>query len=149
MKTKRQELGEVIAFMREESHMTRHNLADKIRSSTPNVERMERGDLCPTTQEWQRMRAVFPKLTASRYRDLHNGAALEQSSEQAGASEPTVRAAADLDAAVHLVLEAVPGLHSLTLEVLDDGEVWVQYKTREVRVVEDAGSLRITKKVAT
>ena len=78
LKTKRQQLGEAISFLRGELNMSRHNLADKTRSTTRDVERWERGELCPTTQEWQRMRAVFPQLTGQRYRDLHGGAALEQ-----------------------------------------------------------------------
>lgn len=51
----------------------------------------------------------------------------------------------DLEAAVQLVLGAVPGLRTFTINVDDQGVASVDYTTREVRVVESAGSLKVRK----
>ena len=151
VKSKRQQIGELIAFQRGEISMSKHNLADKTRSTTNNVERWERGDLVPTTQEWQRMRAVFPQLGAggaagSKYRELFDAAAAEQlASENARntAKDPPPTGSRDLDAAVRMIMEMMPGLRSLTIEVSDDGDASVSYRTREVRIIEDSGNLQV------
>lgn len=51
-----------------------------------------------------------------------------------------------LEAAAELVLEAVPNLASFTIRVTEDGAVSVDYKTREVKVVEESGSITLGKK---
>lgn len=147
-KSRRRELGLLLEKCRVDLNMTRHSVADKARSSSANVERWERGDLCPSSQEFSRLRVVFPKLTAQMFKDLFNGAALEQLSEQNGSGQDAVTAAPDLDAAVTLMLDAVPTLRSMSIEVDDQGDVHVAYKTREVRVVEDGGQLSITRRRA-
>lgn len=145
LKTKRVQLGELIAFLREGQTMSRHNLADKTRSTVRDVERWERGELVPTTQEWQRMRGVFAQLLSpgSEYRKLFDAAAAEQKAiEDARQAAPTQSGgASDLDTAVRLLIEAMPGLRSMAIEVDDDGKVAVSYKTREVRIVEDSGHI--------
>lgn len=153
VKTKRQQLGELIAFNRSETGLSKHNLADKTRATTKDVERWERGELCPQLQEWQRMRAVFPRMnaTGNPYRELFEQAAAEQRAhEQAKDDErklesriPTAVGTGDLDAAVRMLLEAMPGLRTLTVEVDDAGEATVTYKTREVRIFEDTGSMQV------
>lgn len=50
---------------------------------------------------------------------------------------------ADLEVAVQLVLGAVPGLRSFTIEVDDHGEASVNYTVREVKVTERGGSLKV------
>lgn len=51
----------------------------------------------------------------------------------------------DLEGAVRLILETIPNLRSFTIVVSDAGEVTVNHTTREVRVVESTGSLKIKK----
>jgi hypothetical protein len=92
------------------------------------------------------MRDVFPKLTAPRYRELHGHAALEQAAEEGGADEGLVRAVPDLDAAVALVLEALPTLAYMTIGVGEDGQVEVSYRTREVRIVEETGAMTLARR---
>lgn len=104
----------------------------------------ESGDATPTTQEWQRLRAIFPALSSagSRYAELYRAAAAEQLAiEQAREAKADEKD--DLSAAVKLVVEAMPNLRSMTIDVDDEGEVAIAYKTREVRVVEDSGALKV------
>lgn len=49
----------------------------------------------------------------------------------------------DLEAAVQLILGAIPNLRTFTISVADDGEASVDYKVREVKVVETGGSLKV------
>jgi hypothetical protein len=148
-KTKRQQLGELIGFQRTEQGMSKHNLADKTRTTTNIVERWEGGTLVPTLQEWQRMRDVFPPLkagggTGGRYRELFDAAAAEQLAIETAKESPRPAAGSgDLDAAVRILVDAVPHLRSLSIEIDDDGGVAVSYLTREVRIVEDKGSLQM------
>lgn len=142
--SKRRQFGEAIAFLRGEGGLSKHNLADKTRTTTKIVDTWEAGENVPTTQEWQRMRAIFPALSSagSRYAELYRAAAAEQLAvEQAREAKSDEKD--DLSAAVRLVVEAMPGLRSMTIEVDDDGEIAIAYKTREVRVVEDSGSLKV------
>lgn len=142
--SKRRQLGEAIAFLRGEMNLNKHHLADKTRTTTKIVDGWEAGDIVPTTQEWQRMRAIFPPLSSagSRYAELFRAAAAEQLAiEQAREAKSEEKD--DLSAAVRLVIEAMPNLRSMTIEVDDDGEVSITYKTREVRVVEESGSLKV------
>jgi DNA-binding XRE family transcriptional regulator len=76
--SKRGQLGQVIAHHRSELSMSQHNLATKTRSSIKEVDRWEKGDLVPTTTEWQRLRATFHQLNAAHFRDLYAAAAAEQ-----------------------------------------------------------------------
>ena len=151
-KTKRQLLGELIAAQRASiPNMTRHHLGDKARVTDKIIERWERGDRVPTNQEWQRLRAVFPPLDrGNRYRELFEAAAAEQFEiEQARkdvASVPVEEKQGDLDAAVNMLLDAVAGLRSLRIEVDDDGHAVVTYVTREVRVVEDSGTMQVRRR---
>ena len=146
--TKRQQLGLLITHLREEMNMTRHTLGDKTRNSVANVERWEAGSLCPTSSEWSRMAAVWTKLHAAKYKDLYREAALEQAAEIQGGSQTTVDRAPDLDAAIQLVLDAVPSLRALTVNVDDEGEIQVSYRTREVRIVEDTGTLALRRRTS-
>lgn len=142
--TKRRQLGESIAFLRSELHLSKHNLADKTRTTIKIVEAWEAGETVPTAQEWQRMRGVFPSLApaSSKLRELYQAAAAEQLAiEQAKDAKPEGRD--ELSTAIALVLEALPNLRSMSLEVDDEGEVTVAYKTREVRIVEDSGQLKV------
>lgn len=142
--SKRRQFGDAIAFLRGEAGISKHNLADKTRTTVKIVEGWEAGDNVPTTQEWQRLRAIFPALSSagSRYAQLYGAAAAEQLAiEQAREAKADERD--DLSAAVRLVIEAMPNLRTMTIDVDDDGEVAVSYKTREVRVVEDSGSLKV------
>lgn len=141
--TKREELGAAIQSMREDMGITRHTLSDKTNTSNANVERWERGLLCPTKPEFSRMCVVLRKLDNARYRELYAQAAAEQLAEVNGASQAVVHAAPDLDAAVQLVVDALPALRSMSIEVDDERNVRVSYRTRELRVVEDEGSLTI------
>lgn len=146
-KTKRQQLGELIEFHRLELNMSKHALADKTRATTKDVDRWGRGDLVPTTQEWQRMRLVFPVINAgNRYRELFEGAAAEQLAIETArqtAKETPQEKAGDMDAAIRLLLDAVPGLCSLSIEVDEDGVASVSFRTRQVRIVEDAGTMQV------
>jgi hypothetical protein len=142
--SKRRQLGEAIAFLRGELSITRHSLGDKTRATVKIVEAWEAGDTVPTAQEWQRMRAIFPVLSSagSRYNELYRAAAAEQLAlEQAREAKHDEKD--DLSAAIRLVVEAMPNLRSATIEVDDDGEIALTYKTREVRVVEDSGHLKV------
>lgn len=142
--SKRRQLGEAISFLRGETSMSRHNLADKTRTTVKIIEGWEAGKFPPSTQEWQRLRAIFPPLNAvgSQYIELFRAAAAEQLAlEQAKPVEEQERD--DLSAAVRLIIEAMPNLSSMTIEVDDAGEVAISYKTREVRVVEGGGQLKI------
>lgn len=144
--TKRQEIGALIAELRAEMNMTRHTLGDKTRNSVANVERWEAGSLCPSSSEWSRITAVWTKLHAAKYKDLYRQAAIEQGAEIQGLSQDNVDRAPDLDAAIQLVLDAVPSLRSLTVNVDDEGEIQVSYRTREVRIVEDTGTLALRRR---
>lgn len=137
--SKRRQFGEALAFLRGEMSLSKHSLADKTRMTTKIVESWEAGEVVPTVQEWQRMRAIFPAMSSagSRYGELFRAAAAEQA-RAAKAEEGD-----DFAAAVRLVLEAKPNLRSATIDVDDDGEVSVSYKTREVRVVEEGGTLKV------
>jgi hypothetical protein len=148
VKTKRQELGEVLAHLRGEAGHSRHHVADRIKSTTANVERIERGDLCPSAPEWSRYRSIlYKRLSETRFRDLYSAAALEQLKEQEGISPADVaHPTPDLEAAALLVIEAIPNLRSCTIEIDDVGDIAINYRTRELRVVEDDGSLKITRK---
>src|ERR1700751_1321109 len=142
--SKRRQLGEAIAFLRGELSMTRHSLGDKTRGTVKIVEAWEVGETVPTAQDGQRMRAIFPVLnsTGSRYGELSRAAAAEQLAiEQAREAKADEKD--DLSAAVRLVVEAMPNLRSMTIDVDDEGEVAIAYKTREVRVVEDSGALKV------
>jgi len=156
-KTKRQVLGELIAFNRAQINISKHNLADKTRSTIKEVERWERGDLCPTSQEWQRMRAVFPPLSGAgnRYREVFDAAAAEQraiedarehKAQAVDADADADAGNADLDTMVRMLMESMPGLRSLHIEVDDDGVASVSYRTREVRIIEDAGNMQVRTK---
>jgi hypothetical protein len=142
--SKRRQLGDAITFLRIEAQLSKYNLADKTRTTIKIVESWEAGETVPTAQEWQRMRAVFPSLAPANYRlrELYQAAAAEQlAQEQAKDAKPEGRD--ELSTAVALVMEALPNLRSMSLEADDDGEVTVAYKTREVRIVEDSGSLKV------
>jgi transcriptional regulator with XRE-family HTH domain len=142
--SKRRQFGEALAFLRGEAGLSKHNLADKTRTTTKIVDTWETGESAPTAPEWQRMRAIFPAFSSagSRYAELYRAAAAEQLAvEQARVSKSDERD--DLTAAVRLVVEAMPGLRTMTIDVDDDGEIAIAYKTREVRVVEDSGSLKV------
>lgn len=142
--SKRRQLGDAIAFLRGEMNLNKHHLADNTRTTTKIVDAWEAGEVVPTTQEWQRMRSIFPPLSSagSRYGELFRAAAAEQLAiEQAREAKSEEKD--DLSAAVRLVIEAMPNLRSMTIEVDDDGEVSIAYKTREVRVVEESGSLKV------
>lgn len=142
--SKRRQFGEALAFLRGEAGLSKHHLADKTRTTTKIVDAWESGEAAPTTQEWQRMRAIFPALSSagSRYAELHRAAAAEQLAvEQSREAKGEERD--DLSAAVRLVIESTPNLRSMTIEVDDDGEVAISYKTREVRVVEDSCSMKV------
>jgi hypothetical protein len=62
------------------------------------------------------------------------------------AAPPQADIAEQLGAAAQLVLDAIPNLASFTLTVNEQGEATVDYKVREVRVVENSGSLTVRKK---
>ncbi len=148
VRTKRQQLGEAIAFSRNDLGASKHNLADKTRSTIKEVDRWEQGELVPTSQEWQRMRQVFPAFNARNFLDLYAAAAAEQKSIEQAKDEratPTAKptSSTDLDAAVRMLLEVMPGLISLTIEVGEDGEASVSFRTRQVRIVEDHGNLQV------
>lgn len=49
----------------------------------------------------------------------------------------------DIEAAAQLVLGAIPNLRTFTISVDDSGEVTVNHTTREVRVVEASGSIKL------
>jgi transcriptional regulator with XRE-family HTH domain len=142
---KRRQLGEAIALLRGEANLSKHHLADKTRTTVKIVESWEAGDSVPTTQEWQRMRAVFPRLSpaGSQYAEMYRAASAEQRAIEQAAMEVKVDEHDDLSAAVRLLLEAMPNLCSMTIEVDNAGEVSVAFKTREVRVVEGSGQLRV------
>lgn len=139
----RVKLGELLAAQRATTAMTRHNLADKTRSTSKFVERWETGDLTPSVQEWQRLRAVFPALNATPHLELFKAAAAEQLASEQHKVQVVEARENDLDAAIRLLVDSVPGLRQLTLEVDDSGSVSVSFRTREVRVVEDTGSLKV------
>jgi len=142
--SKRRQLGAAIAFLRGEINLSKHALAEKTRTTTKIVEGWEAGDLAPTTQEWQRMRSIFPAFASagSTYAELFRAAAAEQLAiEQAREAKSEEKN--ELSTAVHLLVEAMPSLRSMTIEVDDDGEIAIAYKTREVRVVEDSGQLKV------
>jgi transcriptional regulator with XRE-family HTH domain len=142
--SKRRQFGEALAFLRGEAGLSKHNLADKTRTTTKIVDAWEAGETMPTSQEWQRMRAIFPAFSSagSRYGELYRAAAAEQLAVEQ-AREVKADEGGDLAAAVRLVLEAMPNLRSMTIEVDDDGEVSIAFKTREIRVVEDSGALKV------
>lgn len=146
--SKRRQLGEAIAFLRDDLGISKHQLADKTRVTIKIVDAWESGDQVPTAQEWQRMRSIFPSLAPASYklRDLYQSAAAEQLAfEQAkeSAEAKDEEGKNEFSAAVHLLVESIPNLRSMMISITDDGEVSVSYKTREVRVVEDGGSLKI------
>lgn len=60
------------------------------------------------------------------------------------ATVPTIRPN-DIEGAVRLILEAIPNLKSFKIEVDEDGQVRINHTTREVRVVEETGTLTIKK----
>lgn len=154
-KTKRQQLGELLAWLRSEQSMSTHNVADKTKVTTKDVSRWERGDLVSTSQEWNILGAVFPQLrggVGNRHRELYDGAAAEQRAiEQARNAEPEpVRQprpeptqGADIDAAVRMLIEAIPSLRALNIEINEAGEATVNYRIREIRVVEDSGTMNV------
>jgi transcriptional regulator with XRE-family HTH domain len=49
----------------------------------------------------------------------------------------------DIEAAAQIVLSAIPNLKTFTISVDDKGEVTVSHTTREVRVVEASGSIKL------
>jgi DNA-binding transcriptional regulator YiaG len=51
----------------------------------------------------------------------------------------------DIEAAAQIVLSAIPNLKTFTISVDDKGEVTVSHTTREVRVVEASGSIKLKK----
>lgn len=51
----------------------------------------------------------------------------------------------DLEGAVRLILETIPNLKSFKIDVDETGEVSVSHTTREVRVVESSGSMKLRK----
>jgi len=53
----------------------------------------------------------------------------------------------EIEVAVQLMLDGLPSLRRMTIEVNDEGEISVDYTTCEVKVVEDAWSLQIAPKV--
>jgi hypothetical protein len=61
----------------------------------------------------------------------HNLANKTRSTEAAEAAEAEAKAGDDVSAAVKLIIEAMPHLRSMTIEVDDGGEVSVSFKTRE------------------
>ncbi len=145
--SKRRQFGEAIAFLRGEISMSKHTLGDKARVPVKIVEGWEAGESVPTSQEWQRMRSVFPPLASSgsRYAELYRAAAAEQLAiEQA--REAKVEEKDDMSAAVRLLLEAMPNLRSMSIDIDDDGEIVIAFKTREVRVVEDSGRMTMRSK---
>lgn len=142
--SKRKQFGDALAFIRGEANLSRHIVADKTRVTTKIVEGWESGDSVPSTGEWQRLRAVFPPMASasSRYRDLYAAAVAEHLAVEQAKTQQTAESG-DVTAAIHLLVEAMPSLRSMTIDIADDGEVSVSYKTREVRVVEDSGTLRV------
>lgn len=91
------------------------------------------------------MRQCFPPLmsSGSRYNELYRSAAAEQLALEQTKAEIKTDDGNDMEAAVRLLIEAVPSLRSMSIEVDDDGEISISYKTREVRVIEDSGSLKV------
>lgn len=49
----------------------------------------------------------------------------------------------DIGAAVQLVLDAIPNLRTFTITVDDAGEASIEYKIREVKIVETGGSMKV------
>jgi hypothetical protein len=49
----------------------------------------------------------------------------------------------DIEAAAQIVLSAIPNLKTFTISVDDKGEVTVSHTTREVKVVEASGSIKL------
>lgn len=144
--TKRQELGQHIAAMRVELGLTRHTIGDKTRSSEGNVDRWERGTLCPTSHEWTRLCDVYRKFNAPRYKEIFQQAALEQRVELMGAPQDHVDTAGDVDAAVQLLVDALPNLRTLTITVDDAGEIGIAFKTRRIVEVEEDGERRVKRR---
>ncbi len=62
-------------------------------------------------------------------------------SAPAPAQAPTNEA--DLETAVGIVLDAIPGLRSFTITVDDEGHAQVDYTVREVKITERGGSIKV------
>lgn len=90
------------------------------------------------------LRKFNKSLSDDRLAQLVNDAKAARTTGQVPVVVPTPEAnPKDVEAAVRLILEAIPNLRSFTLEVDDAGEVQVSHKVREVKVVESSGSFKI------
>ena len=81
------------------------------------------------------------------HRELYSAAAAEQlgiqNAKEAADAKAPKSDGGDMDAAIRLLVDAVPNIRSLSIEVDDDGKISVGYRTREVRVVEETGTLSL------